>query len=143
MIKKRTLVTILICFIMSLVAVTSSVQTTYADAGKTAVANLKGKWYSNSMGENGPMFYAKFTKKYVKYYYYHTDLGKYKYESKSRIKSAKKYGSGYWIKVTSGKHKYSYRTSKEDANSLEYYGTWNKKKMSDTYSGSSSLSRYK
>ena len=142
MIKKRTVVTIMVCMMLSLIAVSAYAQPVYADAGKASVADLRGKWYSNSMDEYGPVFYVKFTKKYAKYYYYNQDSGKYVLKDKGRINSAKKYGSGYWIKVKSGNNKYSYRTSDGDADILEYYGTWNKDNMSDTYSGSSSLSRY-
>ena len=142
MIKKRTVVTIMVCLMLSLTVASVYAKLVCADAGKTAVADLKGRWYSNSMDENGPVFYAKFTKKYAKYYYYDPSSGKYELKEKARIKSAKKYGSGYWIKVKSGKNKYSYRTADGDVNILEYYGTWNRDNMSDTYSGSSSLSRY-
>ena len=131
-----------LCLVMSLVAVGAYSQPVYADAGSSAVKFLKGKWYSNSMSENGPTFYVKFTKKYAKYYYYNSDTGKYEYESKSKIKSAKKSGSGYLIKLKNKNGKYCYKTAEGDKNALECYGTWKSSEFGDTYSGSSSLSRW-
>ncbi|SFQ42865.1 hypothetical protein SAMN02910358_02065 [Lachnospiraceae bacterium XBB1006] len=140
----RNVLVVALCLVMSVIAVGSYTLPVSADAGKTAVKFLKGRWYSTTIGENGkPIQYAKFTKKYAKYYEYDANKKKYVYSYKNRIKSAKKSGDGYIIKLktTKGK-KYCYKTAKGDENILEYYGTWKSSKFSSTYHASSSLSRY-
>ena len=138
----KSILVVALCLMMSLVAVAAYSEPVYADAGKGAVKFLKGKWYSNSMSENGPSFYVKFTKKYAKYYTYDSKKGKYVYSSKSKIKSAKKSGKGYLIKLKNKNGKFCYKTVKGDKNALEYYGTWKSSEYGSTYSGSSSLSRW-
>ena len=140
--KTKSFMTLVLCLVMAFAAVGAYSQPVQAKAGSAAVKFLKGKWYSNSMGENGPTFYVKFTKKYAKYYTYSSDKGKYEYTGKSTIKSAKKSGDGYLIKLKNKNGKFCYKTVKGDKNALEYYGTWKKSEFGDTYSGSSSLSRW-
>lgn len=140
----RTFLVIAFCLMMSVAAVGATSRTVHANAGKAAAKFLKGKWYCNSIhGDFGkPNYYVKFTKKYEKSYFLNPNTGKYEYTGKSRIVSAKKSGTGYLIKLRdNGGYKFCYKTSDDDKNLLEYYGTWKFSEFGSTYSGSSSLFR--
>lgn len=94
---------------------------------------VKGTWEQNSSGG----WNVEFTKSEVKYL-----------DSKSgdvawtaQIKNCKNQGKVYIYYIQSEKGKYEYRTIEGDADTLEYFDSWDDAHISDFYSGSSSLSR--
>lgn len=135
MLLKRILC-VMLCFTFVFGACTF---TSDAATSKKAMKFLKGKWYSNSQTGKGASFYVVFTKKYEKYYYIDYETGKYHYSGKSKIVSAKKTKHGYLVKVKNSKGKYCYESEGEDT--LNCFSTWDRKKFSSSYSGSSSLTR--
>lgn len=94
---------------------------------------VKGLWTYNSSGG----WNVKFTRSKVKYY--NRDNGKLEWTAK--IKKCKKAGKTYIYYIQSQNGKYQFRTSDENADVLEYYGTWDNDCYSDYYSGSSSMER--
>lgn len=138
----RIFIAVMLCMVMITGLTEMFSQPVQAAAGKKAVKFLKGRWYSNSMMEEGkPTFYVKFTRKYAKYYYYQTKTNKYKYQGKCRIVSAKKSGKGYLIKLKNKSGKFCYQTDEKDKKILNCFQTWESDKFWDYYSASSSLGR--
>lgn len=94
---------------------------------------VKGLWSENSSGG----WNVKFTRSKVNYY----DRSTGELAWTATIKKCKKIGSVYAYYVKSEKGYYEYRTTTNDSDTLEYYGSWNDEHYADYYSGSSSLSR--
>ncbi|MFR5919246.1 hypothetical protein [Eubacterium ventriosum] len=143
--KKRKVLVLAMCIVMIFSTVTvSNVTNVEAKATKKALKYLKGTWHTWNM----PGYKVKFTKKYVKYYAdYDSNFNQLpskkigKLEFKNKIVSTKKKKGKWTIKVKKGKGSYYYfKTSANDKNVLEY---WGKLKDSNTYSGSSSLEKWK
>ncbi len=120
---------------------------TYVSAStkSSAAKYLKGTWATNSIGEFGgemqPQFYVMFTKNYIKYG--HASNGEFRLDHKDKIikvEKVKKKKNCYRIKAKSSTgSKYMFQTISKKQ--VEYYGTWKKSKMIDTYSGSASLTK--
>ena len=131
---------ILLAFSTIIVPDTTNVE---AKATKKALKYLKGTWHTASM----PGYKVKFTKKYAKYYADYDEnfnllpknkLGKLKY--KKRIVYTKRKKGKWIIKLKNKKGFHYYKTNENDKETLEYWG-----KLNDvgTYSGSSSLEKWK
>ena len=143
--KKRKFLVLVMCIVMIFSTMTISNTTNVeARATKRALKYLKGTWHTASQ----PGYKVKFTKKYVKYYVDYDSnfnqlpskkLGKLEY--KEKIVSTKKKKGKWIIKIKRKKGSYYYfMTSDNDKEVLEY---WGKLKDSNTYSGSSSLEKWK
>ena len=114
-----------------------------ASVKSSAAKYLKGTWATNSFGEWGgdfqPQYYIIFTKKYVKYG--HASNGEFVLDHKDKIIKVEKVKKNcYRIKVKNSKG-YKYMFKNRGKKCVDYYGTWKKSKMKDTYSGGASLTR--
>lgn len=94
---------------------------------------VKGTWEENSSGG----WNVEFTNSEVKY----LDRKSGDVAWTAQIKNCKNQGRVYIYYVQSEKGKYEYRTIEGDADTLEYYCSWDDAHIGDFYSGSSSLSR--
>ena len=104
-------------------------------------ASLDGIWHTVSFGENGPKYYVQFGDMEIKYGNLEDD--KFVEDHADKISRLEKNGdNGFLIQAQrEDGSQYTFRTSADDKDTLEYYGTWKEEEFDSSYSGGSSLMR--
>ena len=104
-------------------------------------AALDGTWHSVSIGDDGPKYYVEFTDTEIKYGSMEDD--KFVEDHADKISRMEKTEDNGFLIQAQGENgsQYTYRTSVDDKDTLEYYGTWEEEAFDSSYVGSSSLMR--
>ena len=112
-----------------------------------ALKDIEGDWFSwgtvdASESEYGgiPREYVHFEDRYVDTYGAVLFVGKYGRDcSRGSIKSICKIGDEYLYRIQGTNVNYSYQSRADDADTLDFFGTWEIDELLDYYSGTGSL----
>ena len=113
------------------------------DSKSNGAAVVDGTWQTASIGyidgdDMQPNWYVVFTGSTVDYG--HKKNGEFVLDHSDKISNSEKTSNGVKIQAqTSDGAKYTLKTAEGDADTLEYYSTWEESSFADSYSGSSSL----
>lgn len=113
------------------------------DSKSNGAAVVDGTWQTASIGyidgdDMQPNWYVVFTGSTVDYG--HKKNGEFVLDHSDKISSSEKTSNGVKIQAqTSNGAQYTLKTAEGDADTLEYYSTWEESSFADSYSGSSSL----
>lgn len=113
------------------------------DSKSNGAAVVDGTWQTASIGyidgdDMQPNWYVVFTGSTVDYG--HKKNGEFVLDHSDKISSSEKTSNGVKIQAqTSDGAQYTLKTAEGDADTLEYYSTWEESSFADSYSGSSSL----
>lgn len=113
------------------------------DSKSNGAAVVDGTWQTASIGyidgdDMQPNWYVVFTGSTVDYG--HKKNGEFVLDHSDKISNSEKTSNGVKIQAqTSDGAQYTLKTAEGDADTLEYYSTWEESSFADSYSGSSSL----
>ena len=123
---------------------TETSETSEETSESSASVTVPGTWQSVTSGVSedgsaGPAFYVRFTDKEINYGYMKD--GKFEIDYSDEISRIEEISADrYLVRAeTSDGKQYTFRTSEEDSDVMEFYGSWDEKAFADTYSGASSL----
>lgn len=137
---------VLLALLSLAICMTVGCGNTQAESEDKATSSIDGTWETVSngweyYGETQPQYYVRFTDEEINYG--HMKAGEFVLDYSDKINSIETDGEdSYTVQATSSNGtQYTFKSSEEDADILEYYGTWDSEAFGDTYSGSASLVR--